>query len=82
MGPDRNAFIVVSCEATMTVLWRAMREIRSALQVARVHWHPDERYSDGLHFRVEVPISRVANPVAAQEDVRSILIAQGASLTF
>lgn len=82
MAPDRTAFIVVSCEATLTVFWGALREIRQALQIARVYWHPDERYHDGRHFRVEIPISRVANPQEAQASVCSILIAQGASLTI
>ncbi len=82
MAADPTAFIVVSCEATMTVLWRSLREIRTALQIVRVHWHPDERYRDGRHFRVEIPISRVANPQEAQANVCSILVAHGASLTF
>jgi hypothetical protein len=82
MAPDPTAFIVVPVEATMTVLWRAMRAIRSNLAISRVHWHPDERFRDGRHFRVEIPVAQLADPQGTQVDVQLILQAEGASLTY
>ena len=81
MAPDPTAFIVVPVEASMTVLWRAMRSIRMNLAISRVHWHPDERFSDGRHFRIEIPVAQLANPKGAQADVQLILQAEGAVLT-
>ncbi len=66
----------------MTVLWRAMRVIRSSLAISRVHWHPDERFRDGRHFRVEIPIAQLANPLGTKAEVQLILQAEGATLTY
>lgn len=82
MAPDPTAFIVVPVEATMTVLWRAMRVIRSSLAITRVHWHPDERFRDGRHFRVEIPVSQLADPHGTKVNVQLILQSEGATLTY
>jgi hypothetical protein len=82
MAPDPSAFIVVPVEASMPVLWRAMRAIRSGLSITRVYWHPDERFRDGHHFRVEVPVAHIPDPVAATANIQSILLEQGAVLTY
>lgn len=82
MAADPTAFIVVPVEATMTVLWRAMRAIRTTLAITRVHWHPDERFRDGCHFRIEIPIAHIDDPLAAKAHVQLILQEQGASLTY
>ncbi|MBP8252115.1 MAG: hypothetical protein KAX40_07095 [Herpetosiphon sp.] len=78
MAVDQDAFIVVPIQTTMSVLWRAMRVIRNSLAISRVYWHADERFSDGLHFRVEVPSHQVSDPIAARANIQAILIQHGA----
>ena len=77
MAADRQTFLVIACETTMPTLWRAVGALRAQLPVARVHWHPDTRYADGLHFLIEIPVLLLDNPLTAEARARSILSEQG-----
>ena len=81
MATDRSAFIVVSFESSMTLMWRALHDVRESLSVARVYWNPDARFRDGRHFNFQIPLVGITDPLSAQDDVRSILLTHGASLT-
>lgn len=80
MAVDSSAFIVVPVEATVPVLWRAMRSIRTSLNITRIYWHPDEHVRDGCHFRLEVPVAQLQDPATARGRIQSILVDHGAAL--
>ncbi len=73
MAADATAFLTVACETTMPDLWVALRALRRELPIARVYWHPDERFHDGRHFRIEVPVALLIDPVNARGRVEHIL---------
>ena len=80
MAPDATAFLVVACEGSMTELWSAIRTLRQRLNVSRVHWHPDERFPDGRHFRIEIPVALLANRLQASQQVAAIVQSLGLSV--
>lgn len=81
MAADTSAFLVVACEASMPELWGAMRVLRQELAVPRIHWRADERYADGRHFRLEIPVALLANPRLASQQVVAVLHTLGLVVT-
>lgn len=80
MAVDRSAFVVISFQAPMAVMWRALRAARNSLGVARIYWHPDDDIRDGHHFRFEIPVAGLSDPLGAEMSIQEILRDHGAML--
>ena len=81
MSVHPAAFLVITCEASLPELWAALRTLRSNLPVSRVYWHPDERFRDGRHFRIEIPTALLAEPAQARSRAEAILAHTGLQIS-